>query len=264
MLSLKNMAVLAIFLAATPTSYAGFPDTQWAVHITNFTGSFPAKPKEGFKNLSFSISVLSGPLTEKFYYSQYINFNSPTSDNEAYYYGIQPAGNGQALIIFSYFGKAGRAIDIDHCSSGADGGNGITCNTVKIPFALGNTYDFLAVLTEETASENLWEGYVTDAATQEKVKIGAWATPKTLGYLSGSNIGFIEDYTGIKNCAEIPATSAYFSAGTSQLDANTIATSVVNKAYKVGVCAHSVNFSSFIDERGGISIIQNDGEDNDS
>ncbi|RQU48880.1 hypothetical protein DF143_37505 [Burkholderia cenocepacia] len=260
---MKNIYYLTVFalLLLSQTSHADFTTTQWGVHITNFTGSVPQKPKDGFKNMTHPISVVSGPLEEKLYYAQYQNFNTPTSDNEGYYYGIQPKGGGIAQVLFSYFGKGARSIDTAHCSSGADGGNGVSCNTVRIPFALGVIYNFDIVLASETSSENLWEGYVTDTSSNVKTKVGAWTTPKTIGYLSGSSIGFIENYVGIKSCAEIPATSAYFGPGTSRIADSVIARGAINAPYKVGVCAGKVSFSSQTHDGGGRTIIQAQGTD---
>lgn len=257
----RDCLTAVALMALSQISHADFTTTQWGVHITNFTGSVPQKPKDGFKNMVHSISVVSGPLQEKLYYAQYQNFNNPTADNEGYYYGIQPKGSGQAQVLFSYFGKGARVIDTAHCSAGADGGSGVSCNTVRIPFALGVIYDFNVVLVSETGSENLWEGYVTDTSSNVRTKIGAWTTPKTIGYLSGSSIGFIEDYVGIKSCVEVPATSAYFGPGTSRISDSIVARGTIDAPYKVGVCAGKVDFSSQTHDGGGRTIIQAQGAD---
>ncbi|MFM0069383.1 carbohydrate-binding protein [Paraburkholderia aspalathi] len=260
-MNINNCLVAASLLIFYQTANAEFSSTQWGVHISNFTGSVPQKPKDGFRNLTYPINVASGPLEEKFYYSQYVSFNNPTAESEGFYYGIQPQGNGTAQVIFSYFGKGARVIDTAHCSTGADGGNGVSCNKVKIPFRLGVIYNFNAILSSESATENSWEGSVTDTSTNIKTDIGAWTTPKAIGYLSGSSIGFIEDYVGIRSCAEIPATSAYFGPGASQISASVFAKGSINAPYKVGVCSGNVNISSQVHDDGGRTIIQGQGQD---
>ncbi len=104
--------------------------------------------------------------------------------------GIQPKGNGQASAIFSFFGKKARVIDNTHCSGGADGGSGVSC-AVTVPFQLGVEYHFTAKLVKEDANENVWEGIISTAGKNDSTKIGSWATPKSMEYLSGHSIGFI-------------------------------------------------------------------------
>ena len=258
---MKKYSILILLLTLTSSVYAGFVNTQYAVHITNFEGYIPNKPEGGFTNLNYPIAVLSGPLEESFYYSQYVNFNSPTSDDNGFYFGIQPLDNGRARVLFSYFGSGGRITDKKHCSEGADGDNGISCTEVEIPFKLGTSYKFSIMLLKQTYSDNFWEGYVTDMSTNIKTQIGAWSTPKEIGFLSDSSIGFIEYYMGIDSCADIPATSAYFGAGNSKLDPSSISKGTIDAAYSVGVCKNLVEFSSFADIDEGITIVQKKGRD---
>ncbi|MCL8000472.1 DUF3472 domain-containing protein [Brucella sp. 21LCYQ03] len=257
-----NLSLVPILFMSN-YAYADFPEPQYAVHITNFTRSVKDISVGGFKNLNFPIAVLSGPTEENFYYSQYTTFEHPTKDDEGFYYGIQPHSNGKARVLFSYFGKKGRVTDKAHCSAGADGGSGVSCNTVNIPFSIGTIYNFNAVLTNETEQENFWEGYVTDTITNVRTKIGSWATPKSIGYLSGLGAGFIEDYIGIGNCSDIPSTTAYFGAGTSVVTPTTTNRLDIDPAYKVGVCADHVKFTSFLNEYGGLTIMQKAGDNFD-
>ncbi|WP_333676132.1 hypothetical protein [Dyella sp.] len=257
---LTKLSIIASTFAMAGVAQAGFSSVQYGVHITNFVGGMSGG-LNGFTELTYPITVLSGPVDRAMYYSQYIYFKNHTAKNEAYYYGIQPQGNGEALLIFSYFGEGARVIDRAHCSEGADYGNGITCNTVKVPFSLGTTYDFTATLVSGTSAENVWEGYVKDTKTGIVTKIGSWSTPAALGYLSGESIGFIEYYTGLRSCAEIPATTAIFGPGMGSLNNGAPVFGVVANAYGVGVCNGKVMFSSYPLQGGGQEIVQQQGVD---
>ncbi|MGP2888829.1 DUF3472 domain-containing protein [Serratia marcescens] len=259
---MKKILSLFTALAMLPSinAMAAFPHTQWAVHVTNFTGSLPNKPSEGFKNLTFPIAIVSGPIERKFYYSQYVYFNN-SSGGGAYYTGVQPKGNGQASIIFSFFGKGARVIDNVHCSGGADGGNGVSC-AATVPFELGVEYHLTAELVKEGDHENVWEGSISTYGKSGRQKIGSWATPKTMGYLSGSSIGFIEDYTGIKSCADIPTTTARFGGGYyTGKTASEEVRGAITAPYGVGVCKGKVAFSSSVDGKGNRTIVQQKGVD---
>jgi len=268
---MKTVLSLCAALAVLPSinAMAAFPDTQWAVHVTNFTGSLPKKPSEGFKDLTYPITVLSGPVERNFYYSQYVYFNNETKDNEGYYTGVQPKGNGQASAVFSYFGKGARVIDNTHCSGGADGGSGVSC-AATVPFRLGETYLFTIDLVKEDVHENVWEGSISTYGKSDSQKIGSWSTPKSLGLLSGNSIGFIEDYMGIKSCADIPATSATFGGGWSaklKSAPERIKRPIqapwgdIAAPYGVGVCKGKVAFSSSVDGKGNRIIVQQKGVD---
>ncbi|MGN4154907.1 hypothetical protein ACS0Y3_31580 [Burkholderia gladioli] len=232
---------------------------NWGVHITNFTGSVDRRANANLRNLSYSIRVLSGPEIRNIYYSQYVFFAKKTARREAYYTGIQPQGGGVALVIFSYFGAGGRVVDSNLCKAGADGGVGVTCNRLKIPFRLGALYKFNISLVGENDDENIWEGSVVDVSSGVVNKIGSWATPKAIGHLSGESIGFVEDYIGISSCAEIPATIVYFGPGVSISENGSYISGSVNAPYAVGVCKGKIAFSSVPDADGGQTIYQRAG-----
>ncbi|HHT2664600.1 TPA: DUF3472 domain-containing protein [Citrobacter freundii] len=252
-------AILGLFLPGYTN--AAFPTEQYAVHITNFSGRIPETPAEGWQEISHAIRINAGPASESMYYAQYVSFSTATDDDEGYYYGIQPQGNGRALVLFSYFGKGGQPVDTQHCSQGADGGEGVSCDTVVIPFKYGENYIFSAKLIGETKNENIWEGSVVAASTNVRTKLGSWGTPKSIGYLSGQSIGFIEAYMGIRSCADIPATSAYFSPGKAARTDHSIVTGNIIETYPVGVCDGKVAFHASAEAIGGITLTQSKGRD---
>ncbi|CRY44925.1 DUF3472 domain-containing protein [Burkholderia pseudomallei] len=248
-------------LVSSVSEASGSNSTQYGVHVVNFFGNFKEKPPEGFRNLTYPINILYGPNERKLYYAQYVMFNEATHGKGAFYYGIQPQGGGEAFVLFSFFGKNARVVDAKHCSEGADGGEGVTCNTVKIKFKFGVIYDFSVELVGEGVNENIWEGSVFDTSTREKIKIGSWATPKSIGYLSGLSSGFIEDFVGVDRCSDIPATSAYFGPGVSQIAESRTAKGTIDSPFGVGVCNGKVKFSSESHDDGGRTITQERGVD---
>lgn len=252
-------AAIFLMLALSHSSYARFHSTKWAVHVTNFTGEITDKPHQGFTTLIYPIKIISGPTRTKFYYSQYVSFTH-ARDREAYYMGLQPNSSGKASVLFSVFGQGVRPID-NNCTGEADGGDGSSCIKVIRGFKFNKTYRFIATLEGHTSKENTWAGYVIDAATGVKTRIGSWATPTSWGYMSGKSIGFIEAFVGIKSCNEIPATSAWLGSGVGKTDSGIAYYGKMNRAYGTGVCNGKVPFSSRVDERDGLTIIQSQGID---
>ena len=91
--------------------------------------------------------------------------------------------------------------------------------------------------------------------------INLFATAKSLGYLSGSSVGFVEDFTGITSCSQIPATSAYFGGGIGGTADSGSVRGTIKAPYAVGVCQGKVQFSHQIHDDGGMTIIQEKGID---
>ena len=257
-------AAMVAGLALSGSASAAFQETQYAVHVTNFTSSIPGS-NNGFTTLTYPITVESDNGKKALYYAQYIPFKHQTKDGEAYYYGIQPRASGKALVIFSLFGgKGSRVIDKEHCSGGADNLaiGGITCNKVSIPYHQGVTYNFTASLQQHSETENIWVGEVEDTSTGKKTQIGSWATPAAIGYPSGNAIGFIEDYVGIRSCADIPATTATFGKPIGRVENDDkVYEGTVNEAYGVGVCNGKVAFTSTKLPDNGLRVIQEQGVD---
>lgn len=253
---------LACTLPFSNESTAAFPKKQHSVHVTNFTATFNHKPEGGFKTLTHPITVLSGPSDTRFYYARYVWFDKPDSAHHynAFYYGIQPRGQGNAAVIFSFFGKHARVVDTTHCRSGADGGNGVSCSAT-IPFHLGTEYFFNIKLVEENATENIWKGTVQYSVGPVVTRdIGTWATPKTSGYLSDKGMGFVEHYPGIDRCADIPATRVRF--GGRAFTQYGAGAETLHAPYAVGVCKGKVAFSSTLDPKSGdLTITQQQGVD---
>lgn len=254
-------------LAFAGAALADFPQKQYAVHITRFSGTTPDAGVP-FVSRTFPITIESDDGTIGMYYAQQGYFEHPTADSELYYTGIQPQGDGTARVLFSLFGgKGARIIDTQNCKSGADdlAIGGVTCATVTIPFQYGVIYNFTASLTQHTDKENIWAGVVEDTSTGKVTAIGSWATPAALGYMTGEHVGFVEDYSGIKNCSEISPNTVVFGGPASRVEGrdDVFKGRLDNATYseRNGVCKNKVAYSSTQLPDGGIRIEQEQGMD---
>ncbi|SLM62541.1 hypothetical protein DAQ1742_01579 [Dickeya aquatica] len=241
---------------------ANFPDTQYAVHIVNFTGELADKNEEGkddgFNKVVYPMNILSGPKKRKIYYSQAGFFQKSASSEDLYYTGLQPQDDGSVRALFSVFGKGVKKID-KHCTSDADGDPGASCAVIIPNFQLNRTYLLIAELDKQLPDKNIWVGFVIDTSNNKKTRIGSWATPVGWGKLSGNSIGFVEDFIGVNNCADIVATRVEFKPIEHYRSDGRLVDGKMNKAYGVGVCDGKVPFSSKQYHPGGLFIDINDG-----
>lgn len=187
-------------------------------HLVNFGWDFDnsgGAPAGGFRTLTFPITVhAQQPWTRGYYHAQdwgWVNKGwYPLG-----YTGVQPRPEGHAYVPFSVFGdKAGdepcEVVDEEYCHQGADGDPGVTCNhKPKIPnFVFGREY--LYTVEQDAEDERLWRGWVTDAVTHEYAYTGAWRVPEGCGRLKGKHVGFVEYYTRVASCAELPYAKVTF------------------------------------------------------
>ncbi|MCT4705683.1 hypothetical protein MUA03_07130 [Enterobacteriaceae bacterium H16N7] len=256
------VALLVSFTFIQAAAGADFPRKKWAVHMTNFVGEIADKPAEGFEKVTYPITVISGPAEKHFYYSQFGYFNQGNDGRKgrAYYVGLQPQGNGRARAVFSVFGYGARKID-SSCTSEADGHEGSSCQVLFTEFKFNRAYNLVTELQDRNGSENIWVGYIYDTTTHVRTRIGSWATPADWGYISGKSIGFIEFFTGLTNCNQIPATTAWFGPGIGETGSHQEVMGSLSEAYGVGICKNSFSFSSATDSRGGLLVQQSSGTD---
>ncbi|MGM3175728.1 DUF3472 domain-containing protein [Dickeya lacustris] len=254
-------ATLAL-LTLSNTAMANFPDTEYAVHIVNFTGELVDKNEEkygdGFNKIIYPMNILSGPKKRKIYYSQAGFFHRSPSSEELYYTGLQPQDDGSVRALFSVFGKGVTTID-KHCTDDADGDPGSSCAVIIPDFQLNRTYQLIAELDKQLPNKNIWVGFVVDTSNNKKTKIGSWGTPIEWGKLSGNSIGFVEDFTGVDSCADIVATRVEFKPIEHYRSNGRLVDGKMNKAYGVGVCDGKVPFSSKPYYPGGLFIDINNG-----
>ena len=102
-----------------------------------------------------------------------------------------------------------------------------------------------------------------NTATGKVTRIGSWATPASLGYLTGKRVGFVEDYSGIKNCSEISPNTVVFGGPTALAEGSAEIHKgwLENATYseRNGVCKNKVAFTSIQLPDGGIRIEQQQG-----
>lgn len=116
-------------------------------------------------------------------------------------------------VLFSKFGEGGTT-DHANCSSGADGGAGVSCNKLFIDGTLGTEYD----LNIENTNGNKWEATVTDTDTDKTKVIGSWTVSDDHGQLKGSGLFWEEHWAGSSACDDrgFPYRKIHFSKPTTQ------------------------------------------------
>lgn len=264
---MKIKHIVLICSGFLPLLYSDLVSAQVAVHITRFTGR--ANDSAGpYISKTYPITIETEYNEKRFYYAEQGYFQHRTKDEELYYTGIQPQGDGTARVLFSLFGGNGaRILDTKNCQEGADNlpKGGVTCANVIIPFAAGVTYNFTVSLIQHTDKENSWKGVVEDTSTGKVTQIGSWATPASLGYFTNETIGFVEDYSDITSCAEVPATTVVFGGPDSYTENSQVAhKTILGKAKysKVnGICENKIEFTSTQLPDGGLRIEQQQGVD---
>lgn len=264
---MKIKHIVLICSGFLPLLYSGLVSAVEGVHITRFEGT--TKDNAGpYISKTYPITIETEYNEKRFYYAEQGYFEHPTKDDEIYYTGIQPQGDGTARVLFSLFGGNGaRILDTKNCRGGADDLpiGGVTCANVIIPFAAGVTYNFTVSLIQHTDKENSWKGVVEDTSTGEVTQIGSWATPASLGYFTGRTVGFVEDYSDITNCSEDPPTTVVFGGPVSYTENSQVAyKTILGKAEysKVnGICENKIKFTSTQLPDGGLRIEQQQGVD---
>jgi hypothetical protein len=177
--------------------------------------SVPA-PGAGLSNITFPIVINEGLQRKSandggVYYAMQFDINNEKGKRlGGGYIGIQPRGDGRALITFSGFGPHFKA---PKGTSEADGGKGGS-NSTMVDFKFGNKYN----LTIERDPENpkRLSGYIQDVT--DPGNPGPKQHVKDLDVdqnvaLSGRNIGFVEQYGAkINRSSQVASTQGSFSA----------------------------------------------------
>ncbi|MGH1548812.1 RICIN domain-containing protein [Leifsonia poae] len=172
------------------------------------TWSIPGWPPEGLSDVSFPMTV--APTTSRqpgTYYAELFNFTDSTYVG---YTGLQPRPdlNGSERIrgVFSSF-MPGTVTDHPNCADGADGGPGVSCG-LEFDAVYGRTYD----LRVERTAPRKWTGTAVDTVTGAEVEIGSWTVP-ALGGLKGTRTsGFVEHYSSVAQCSQMPYVDVTFGA----------------------------------------------------
>ena len=135
---------------------------------------------------------------------------TPVETIDSFHYTVAvETPNGTAGVRFSLFGAGGVPLSSE-CRSGADGGNGVTC-AIDVPYSRGTAYSFDITKSGSSSTATTWSGTITNDSTGVVTKMGSWSTPAAFGGLKSTTIGFIEKFSGIRTCGDIPDVSVKYS-----------------------------------------------------
>jgi hypothetical protein len=156
----------------------------------------------------FPIKVSKAPDRDGDYFSQTVYFDG----GDFAYIGIRPRQGGKNLAAFSVFGSGAEIVTPATCTSGADGGAGISCSRL---FSLekGRTYYFTIRRDSHLDRRNkqAWSGYMSGNRGQEGQRIGSWLVPHYFGMLKRV-IGFVEHYQPVSSCQHLAPVDVTFGA----------------------------------------------------
>jgi hypothetical protein len=142
-----------------------------------------------FAEVSFFETILEAPRFDKYYYAHQYSF---VGRDRIGYIGLQPTSdlNGARRLraIFSVFGEGASTSD-PNCHQGADGGSGVSCNVVKLPYELNQKIQ----LSVRQVAPRTWEGTATNLVTGRSDHIGRWTIVQD-GLIRPSQSAWIESY----------------------------------------------------------------------
>ncbi|PGH16676.1 hypothetical protein AJ79_01548 [Helicocarpus griseus UAMH5409] len=182
-----------------------FPSLSAA--MTSFSWSFSDAPKDGSRNVTFPITVLSAAHNKQWYFAQQYGFVNGGMG----YCGVQPQedknGRSQMRGVFSSFTE-GTTTDDENCSDGADGGPGVSCG-----FVFDHDYSHTLDIVVSSEGNDKWVGTAVNTKTGKHVHIGSWTMPSGSGNIDlGGQAGFVERYlyNDEDKCDEIPRIEVHF------------------------------------------------------
>lgn len=182
-------------------------------------------PSSGMTDITFPITV--NPATAHqagIYFAQQYDFADAMG-----YTGLQPredsGGNERMSARFSTFTDGATTSD-PLCHDGADGGPGVTC-AVDFDAVYGHRYD---IKVERTGTDT-WTGTATDTVSGKATHLGTYTLPAGSGDLQGSQGGFVEYYSSIPSCAEMPRSDVVFGGPTITAAGGLSGTSRANYEY---------------------------------
>ncbi|KAJ7222181.1 hypothetical protein GGX14DRAFT_662824 [Mycena pura] len=196
-------------------------------------------PSSGLTDITFPLTIVQADHISGYYFAQQFQFiNSGIG-----YTGIQPRPDkgGQAVLhgVFSSF-VAGSTSGDPNCSSGADGGAGVSCS-FEWSGTYGRTYNF-----EVAYSSGLWVGTAIDTVSGVRIHIGSFKLPPGAGGIASSQVGFVEWYpwNGAEppnHCAKLPYQATIFGA---PFTSHSGSKGVESLAYEYGDCVGQVAFNT--------------------
>ncbi|MFJ9690793.1 DUF3472 domain-containing protein [Kitasatospora sp. NPDC101183] len=186
--------------AAGPGSIPASPPQ----HFIDFNYTVP----EDFNTYTYTVEVDTPLATDSIYYAHYVW----GKNNNGYYSGIQPHPNGKAGVRFSYFGSNATP-DNPNCHGDADGGAGVTCAIDDLDYAAGRKYT-ITTRKSESADAVTYTGTIKDLTSGKERTIGSWRLPQDFAGFSPNANAFIEKFSGISTCADIPPVNVSYTGVT--------------------------------------------------
>ncbi|EMH4161272.1 hypothetical protein RJ498_000474 [Pluralibacter gergoviae] len=181
---------LSSFAAAPPPGKLWAGSTYFNWNITKKQDGTAATGSVNELTFPFTINDSTARSTGVYLAQQYF-FENQTSGG---YLGLQPqndAGGKQRIrAVFSSFIPGSVSTD-KNCSSGADGGAGVSCGVI-FETNYGSTYN----ITIHQTSDDEWSGDLIDSSTGKTVHVGSYKLPAKSGGLKLSGAGFLEYFSG--------------------------------------------------------------------
>lgn len=225
---MKTISIAAAALLLLPTFTEGLVGIDWKVSEA---------PSSGMVSITFPFSIAEAPHKTGYFFAQQFNF---IGQSDVGYTGLQPRPdiNGKPMIhaVFSSF-IGGTTTTDTQCSSGADGGPGVSC---AVDFSA--PYTHIYNLEVQKTSGTTWSGTVVDIVTGERIHIGSYTLPSDTKGIQSSQVGFIEYYPWndgqAHSCNTLPYTSVVFGVPMA------LTAGSLGNAYEYGECVGKVNFRS--------------------
>ncbi|KAJ7675898.1 hypothetical protein DFH06DRAFT_977288 [Mycena polygramma] len=178
--------------------------------LVGLSWSMTNVPATGLNDITFPLTIVEADHRSGYYFAQQFRFVNSSIG----YTGFQPrpnAANGSAVLhgVFSSFIDGSASTD-PQCSSGADGGAGVSCS-VEWSGVYGRTYD----LEVKRDGALAWVGTAVDTVTGQRIHIGSYTLPATAGGMQSSQVGFVEWYPWnnrkpANHCALLPYQKTVF------------------------------------------------------
>ena len=196
-------------------------------------------PSSGLTDITFPLTIVAADHISGYYFAQQFAF---VGSSDIGYTGLQPRpdGNGISVLhaVFSSF-IAGSITTDPNCSSGADGGPGVSCS-----FEWNGVYNRTYDLEVKNTAGTTWVGTVVDTVTGQRIHIGTYTLPSGTRGIPGSQVGFVEWYPWNageppNHCALLPYQKTIF-GNPRTTQAGSIGTQGL--AYEYGDCVGQVAF----------------------
>ncbi|KAJ7610134.1 hypothetical protein FB45DRAFT_724381, partial [Roridomyces roridus] len=231
-------------LHLTPASYA----------LVGISWSMSGVPTAGLPDITFPLTIVTADHISGYYFAQQFGFvetNNPGA-TQIGYTGLQPRpdNNGQTVLhaVFSSFVPGSTTTDAGFCTSGADGGAGVSCSV-----EWNGVYGRMYLMEVKNAGNTTWVGTVIDTVTGQRVHItrtylliGTYKLPTNYGGIASSQVGFVEWYPWnagepANHCALLPYQKTIFGVPTTTHPG---AVGTEDLAYEYGDCVGEVDFQT--------------------